>query len=1666
MACLNPNDPKFQEILARVENPLLAEIEFEKYLTYYNQAKLILAEKIIKSISTGTYTFTYDLEKDTLNLIPQPEAKLTTNKARNAIDAQSSKSNKKNIDNYRLTPVVTKDWEPKKIKIDFNPKYIESQMPKEAFEYSLLPAPELTELEEVSEEATTPTRKQQVLELFKFIPELAAVGTPEQYLEYLDTIFPNSVLKDILYHGTNSDYVQIEGFTREKEGSGYHGSSQLFFAWDKKYSLKYGRKVIRVIVNVQKPDYWGIDNRIASSVISDYVKILDSARQDVDPETWEREQYEKDAVIGIEAQFDEVKSVAVFNYTQAHVLGSRKDIQGFKDFVSKPKFNKELAQTIQDKLQRLYPEIKLNITNNPVWSKGSEVFNQIIENEFGEEYWRDLYTKNSLTNSQDFILVDIPTIENKFAPDFENVYHGTNTYEIDNEGNLILIPSQNFGNKTTSISFTQIPVVAQDYMLRKKGNVIIKIKNEALGSNYDIESAEEIAINDSGLFVVPKGQYKILNVNSLATQAKSKYAAETEEIVQEFKKIGSDFFMLDAIYRTQIDALNYAEYEEYAEFNIFENAPDWYISPEGISRKAADIVYKEIKHKITKDWIIKNFANALIEKIKTTGTPMLSIEGELYQYSEYSPNSPHSTDLFRILIYQLFGGKDIIGKNKETYDEIISSIKIIVDSETKKALDFYNSPEQINLREEQNKKYRLMREQLIKETLEEKNSLGYEELPFQKIGDLIIGQANIKALTVLVDAVNQKQDTLPHEYAHHYIAWFRNTPIVQEAIKKWGSEEALVQSIGEQVVKQKGEAWDWWAKFTNWVMDLFDNLTTKDKQELTNILTDAFLQGVDLETGKTGLTSERVKQLSQQSFGVFNQEINESSLNEVNSKIYSFLKQFGFSLEQLDDLREVSNYSIIGATDFLEKTIFVQSQNVDVAYTHEAAYSILALLGKKNRLRKDLIASIHLIDNYEFLKSKYTNGKLYDYNIRELVAAEYLRDKLIEAHKQVLGVSNKVVSTDATAKSKLAYYVLQIQKWWSEILRKFFKSYKKGYVDNIFNQVANDVINNNTELFNLSPRVEYQKMVLEGPHKKLNDELVEWGAINSGSYSLNKQGNLTRREINDLDYFIPYDKHDGFFKKIIDKYPDAVFSKPFAGIMGKRSVTVLAKINGIKVDFFLPTSQAESDNNRVVIIDGVKYHFWKNIFDAKVRIGSKKHLSDLAGFVPFTRTYNISQLYNWSTFDFMRAFKEGKYKNFSEYQETDRYLNIPGQRHYNFNFIKSKFNKEYYSTGTEIIPTEKIKFTENLLEKALKYFSDNNINIQNSNLYKDLLNHFNQETKPAIISYYLTYSENFRKFYGNIESRSKFPSFHIGNLQGKYSRKSILLDNLGEPIVFYHGAGAIFDEFSKDYFLTGEGAMAFGAGFYATNNKRTADSYRDASNSAMNLFKKLIEEKNEELLKLLAEIKKEITEDTITDLLMGSITIGEENVLGTRLLTMLGLTETKALYISLTNPLNWLENISYSNKVRIENHFKIKLESTLGGEVYKEIQRKLNITDKEVSARLYQIGIDGVTSIKWGGRAVGGFYHKKGEVHVVFFEPVQAKSVTNSGLFSVDNENMYDPIETNQFSTQDERDKENSNIEIQEAKIPESQVNDVINNLPPFTKDFDDIGLEEDACDP
>ena len=103
------------------------------------------------------------------------------------------------------------------------------------------------------------------------------------------------------------------------------------------------------------------------------------------------------------------------------------------------------------------------------------------------------------------------------------------------------------------------------------------------------------------------------------------------------------------------------------------------------------------------------------------------------------------------------------------------------------------------------------------------------------------GQAQVEgymAGRVLLNTLLENQDTLPHEYAHHYIAWFRNAPIVQRGIKQFGSEEVLVQAIGENSVK----ALKWYNRFFNWVKGLFN-----EKQDTLNEITKAFLSGRTLD---------------------------------------------------------------------------------------------------------------------------------------------------------------------------------------------------------------------------------------------------------------------------------------------------------------------------------------------------------------------------------------------------------------------------------------------------------------------------------------------------------------------------------------------------------------------------------------------------------------------------------------------------------------------------------------------------------------------------------------------------------------------------------------------------------------------------------------------------
>ena len=172
-------------------------------------------------------------------------------------------------------------------------------------------------------------------------------------------------------------------------------------------------------------------------------------------------------------------------------------------------------------------------------------------------------------------------------------------------------------------------------------------------------------------------------------------------------------------------------------------------------------------------------------------------------------------------------------------------------------------------------------------------------------------------------------DTIPHEYAHHYIRMFINTAIVQAAIKEWGSEEALVQAIGEQAVKQEGKAWGWWNQFISWLKEKFDINTKEDKERLKNLLTDAFLTRKNLNE----VSYKANLDLKLRTQSVFFQ--NTDKLSKVYEKIITGLRGRLTSLNRRSTLKD-------------QNTLNELSNVIDLLATLEAKDGVIAFVDHVN----------------------------------------------------------------------------------------------------------------------------------------------------------------------------------------------------------------------------------------------------------------------------------------------------------------------------------------------------------------------------------------------------------------------------------------------------------------------------------------------------------------------------------------------------------------------------------------------------------------------------------------------------------------------------------------------------------------------------------------------
>ena len=160
-----------------------------------------------------------------------------------------------------------------------------------------------------------------ILNLFNST-DLNKYGSIHDYLKYLDTIFSNSKIKNIVYHGVMNQLAPKDGVFK-----GYI----TYFSDNEEYAKTFGfpinRKIIIAKINIQRLYY-------SPSELADVPEEIHNTDQYTNPRIIKKQMNNFDSVIGIDAGQTNGKTIAVFDPKQIHILGSKQDIEFFKKYMN------------------------------------------------------------------------------------------------------------------------------------------------------------------------------------------------------------------------------------------------------------------------------------------------------------------------------------------------------------------------------------------------------------------------------------------------------------------------------------------------------------------------------------------------------------------------------------------------------------------------------------------------------------------------------------------------------------------------------------------------------------------------------------------------------------------------------------------------------------------------------------------------------------------------------------------------------------------------------------------------------------------------------------------------------------------------------------------------------------------------------------------------------------------------------------------------------------------------------------------------------------------------------------------------------------------------------------------------------------------------------------
>ena len=191
-----------------------------------------------------------------------------------------------------------------------------------------------------------------IKQVFENIPELSNVGTQEQYSQYLNTIFPSSDVKDIVYHGSRSK--DIEGGRLRPSSEGVYGEG-IYVQIKQESTGTFGSNTLFLMIDTKKPFNFYKENGKANDLFTEILEKWRKTKKFYFAEAAKEEFQDEIKKVG----FDSIKTeeggdnlyYILFNPEQTHILGSKQDIEDFKKYVSKTIKEELLSEKVKETLR-------------------------------------------------------------------------------------------------------------------------------------------------------------------------------------------------------------------------------------------------------------------------------------------------------------------------------------------------------------------------------------------------------------------------------------------------------------------------------------------------------------------------------------------------------------------------------------------------------------------------------------------------------------------------------------------------------------------------------------------------------------------------------------------------------------------------------------------------------------------------------------------------------------------------------------------------------------------------------------------------------------------------------------------------------------------------------------------------------------------------------------------------------------------------------------------------------------------------------------------------------------------------------------------------------------------------------------------------------------------